>query len=390
MIKIGIRHNLIYLIMLIIFNFCRKVELIIMDKILYFNSSLLLTLLMFLGELISGFIIYKYEISFLPKKRDRYTSFMGIKLIEGNRDIKHPDSTHKIYILLFMASYFDFVEFIASTFYLGKIEYLSKTLEMRLSGFLTISSALFFYYVLKFPIFKHQIFSLFIIFVCLIVITVSEYFFQIFNQERNIKEFTIATVYIFLIHFFNSLLDSIEKYLLEFDFLNPFQALMIEGFYGTILTVIYSFIQNPFKEIIDYFKNNSVYKFIILLVLLLIYLLLSGGRNAYRVATNKIYSPMAKTLADYFLNPLLIVYYYIFEEDFKNGKNKNINIVYFIINTILSIIIDLSGCIYNEFFILYCCDLEYNTHRQVSFRAETKENITTENNDDNSDKSNDS
>ena len=99
---------------------------------------------------------------------------------------------------------------------------------------------------------------------------------------------------------------------------------------------------------------------------------------------------MAKALTDYFLNPLLIFYYYIFEEDFKNGKNKNINIVYFIINVILSVIIDFSGCIYNEFFILYCCDLEYNTHRQVSLRAESKENITTENNDDNSDKSNDS
>ena len=33
-------------------------------------------------------------------------------------------------------------------------------------------------------------------------------------------------------------------------------------------------------------------------------MLISGAKNLFRVVTNKIYSPMAKTLSDYFLNPV--------------------------------------------------------------------------------------
>ena len=170
MIKIGFRPNLIYLLMLIIFNFLRKIDSIVMDKVLEFDSSILFTLIMFLGEFITGFILYTYEIRFLSKKKNNI--FMGIKLIKGPSDISHPDSNFKIYLLLFMASFFDFIEFIMSTFYLPQFEGISQTLEMRLSSILIISSALFFYFLLKFPIFKHQMFSLLIIFICLIIIVI--------------------------------------------------------------------------------------------------------------------------------------------------------------------------------------------------------------------------
>ena len=63
MIKIGLRHNLIYLLMLIIFNFARKIDSIIMDQLLKFDSSLLLTLIMFLSEFITGCILFVYAIN---------------------------------------------------------------------------------------------------------------------------------------------------------------------------------------------------------------------------------------------------------------------------------------------------------------------------------------
>ena len=83
---------------------------------------------------------------------------------------------------------------------------------------------------------------------------------------------------------------------------------------------------------------------------LFLYFVLCGGRNAYRVITNKIYSPMAKSLTDYFLNPLIISYYFIFEDDFKCGKKQNP--FFFAINLSLSLIIVFCGCIYNEFIVL--------------------------------------
>ena len=387
MMKFALRHNLIYPLMLIIFNLFRKVDLIVLDRIIKFKFSLLITCLMFLGEFIVGLIIYIYQISFLPIKKKN--TFMGIKLIQGPADISHPDSNFKIYLLLFMASFFDFVEFMMSTFYLPQIIDISKTLEMRLSSLLTISSAFFFAFLLKFKIQKHQIFSLSIIFICLLIIIILEYVFQIFFQEKSLKEFGKIIGSIFLLHFFNSLLDSIEKYLLEYNYLNPFKTLMIEGLFGMIFSSIYSIIYNPFKEIKEYYVEKDTIYFIFLIILLALYIVLSGGRNAYRVATNKIYSPMTKTLTDYFLNPLYIIYYFIFEGDFEIGERTIIRYSFFITNLILSIIIVFCGCIYNEILILFCFNLEHETHRQVTIRAQTQTQEDFENVNNKNDKEND-
>ena len=57
-IKIGIRHNLIYPILYSIFTYIRNVDTILMDEINDFKGSLLLTLIMFFAEFISGLILY--------------------------------------------------------------------------------------------------------------------------------------------------------------------------------------------------------------------------------------------------------------------------------------------------------------------------------------------
>ena len=174
-------------------------------------------------------------------------------------------------------------------------------------------------------------------------------------------------------HFFDSLLDCVEKYLLEYDYLNQFKALMIEGIFGTIITSISAIIcfivdNNPFQEIIKYYGNEDTKNFILLLICLVLYFLLCGGRNAYRVTTNNIYSPMVKSLTDYTLNPLLIVYYFIFGNDFEVGGDKRT--IYFIFNLILSIIIVFCALINNELIILDCCGLDYETHLIIAKRGD--------------------
>ena len=379
MIKIGLRHNLIYLLMLIIFNFARKIDSIIMDQLLKFDSSLLLTLIMFLSEFITGCILFVYENSSFSRKQKNKTNntFMGIELIRETSSLLLPDSTFKIILLLFMASYFDFVNFMLSTFYLPKFKEISRTLEMRLSSIIIIFSAFFFIFLLKFPIFRHQFFSLSIIVICLIIIIILEFIFQVLIQEKSFGRFGLLLLLIFVMHFFDSLLDSIEKYLLEYDFLNPFKTLMMEGIFGTILTSIYSITENPFKEIKEYYNDKEKEKdnisFIFLIVCLFFYFFLSGGRNAYRVVTNKIYSPMTKSLTDYCLNPILIIFYFIYEGDFEANSKKQI--IFFIFNLILSIIIVFSSLVYNELLILVCYKLDYDTYQAVAKRAKTRESF---------------
>ena len=76
---------------------------------------------------------------------------------------------------------------------------------------------------------------------------ITEFIFQKINIFLSYGKFVGALFIIFLIHFFNSLLDSIEKYLFEYNnSFNPFITLMFEGFFGIILTLIYCSIENYF------------------------------------------------------------------------------------------------------------------------------------------------
>ena len=99
MIRIGLRKNLFYLLMLTIFNFLRNIDTIVMNQIIGLNGSLFLTFLMFLGEFVAGLIIYIRQIRFLRSRRS-INIFMGIKLIQASSEISISDNKLKIYFLI--------------------------------------------------------------------------------------------------------------------------------------------------------------------------------------------------------------------------------------------------------------------------------------------------
>ena len=167
---------------------------------------------MFLGEFFFGLILYLYQKRFLKHKITERITQPRFKLIKTKTKMKGNDSIIIIVFLVFISSYFDFIEFILSTNYIPYYFKSSGSLEMRLGGILTISSALFFYYLLKLDIFKHQFVSLLIIGICLIIIIICEFIFQDINIFLTYGDFFIKILLIFFVHFFNSLLDSIEKY----------------------------------------------------------------------------------------------------------------------------------------------------------------------------------
>ena len=364
-IKFAWRRNLIYPLQLLIWTFLRKVLTIILSKEFNFSKSVIFTLLMFLGEFFAGLILFLYQRSFLIQKEAQTTSKQI--LIYTQSEMKRPDSRIKILCLIFFAGYFDFIEFILSTNYIPKFIKSSGSLESRLGGILTISSALFFYYLLKFPIFRHQFFSLLIIGICLIIVVISEFIFQEINIFLTYGDFLLKILLIFFVHFFNSLLDSSEKYIVEYDFINYFEVLYLEGLFGFIITFAYSFSEGlDSKQLSKIYSENSGGQFALFIFLLIVYLILCGGRNAFRVVTNKLFSPMTKTLTDYVLNPIYLTINYIEGDFVSRGKQ---NIIYFLINLFMSIIITLCGSVYNEIVILFFCGLEKDTYTQVSERS---------------------
>ena len=365
MIKLGIRRNLIYPTMIIVFTLIRLIFSTIMSVKFTFQDCILLGLIMFLSEFLFGFLFLRGYVNFSINKKNKNNEvqFLENKLIRPeNKSI--PDNCFKIYLLIFFISFLDSIEFTLKTNYLPKFGNKFNSLEIRLRGIAIISSALLCLILLKFPFYKHQIISLLIIIICLITIIIIEYL-----NNSDLKVLTEVLLLIFFGHFFNSYKDVLEKYLLDYDDLNPFKTIMIEGVFGLIFTLFYCFIENPLIGLNEFYNNkninyNNKYKTIILIFFFILYFICSGGKNIYRVITNRLYSPITKSLADAILDPLLIIYSF-FDKNLYHDNSK------FIPNLILSSILVFCACIYNELFVIFCCNIEKDTYIIVSERAKT-------------------
>ena len=222
--------------------------------------------------------------------------------------MKCSDSTFKIITLLFFTAFFDFVEFIMATFYIPKFSVVSSTAEYRFGGFIIILSALLCHFNLRIKILKPQFFSLLIIGICLFIIILLEIIYR--GKGVSIGEFCFGHMAVLAYLFFVPFTGVIEKYLIEFDFLSPFLIIMIEAIFGFTLVSIYSSGKNPFKDLIILYEESSTKNFILLIFLLFLYFALSAGVNVYKILTIGLYSPMAKILAVYILNPFIYIQYF--------------------------------------------------------------------------------
>ena len=124
--------------------------------------------------------------------------------------------------------------------------------------------------------------------------------------------------------------------------------------------------------------------FTLFIFLLLFYTIFGALKNIYRMVTIMLFTPMNKHLADIIINPIYIIYSFSIGDDFINDGNPDY--FYFFSNIILLIIFDICGLIFNEFLILNCCSLEYDTYQSIFERASLELNNYSE--DDDTNKSN--
>ena len=394
-IHISIRRNLLYLVNLIIFYYLRKVDLIIINSKYNFNDSLIFTLLMFFGEFFAGLAIQLYQTFFINEENnsnifigDKINSSISIKSsfsknnkkkkrrlgIEFNfkkPKMKRADNILKIILLIFFSASFDFIEFAIATFYIPRFSIVSPTAEYRFGGIIIIIAALICRYAMKIKILKHQFYSLIIIGICLVIIITLEIIYR--GKGVSFGDFAFAHLLVLAYLIFVPFTDVIEKYLLEFNYMSPFIILMIESIFGFIFISIYSAGEDPFHDIKRIYKENSAGEFVLLLFLLFLYFAFSGGVNVYKILVNGLYSPMAKTLAVYILNPFLYLYYFIKGNDFVSNNERNY--FYFIVNMFIALIVSFFGCVFNEFLVLSFCGLDHETHYSVSKRASDLEII---------------
>ena len=362
MIKFAIRNNLYYPLMLALFYLLRSITDISLKEIFKFKSPYFLCILSFFSEFLFGGMTMWYNNS-NSESSSKVIKRMGIKLIQKKSIISRADSKIIIYILISFASYFDYISITYIIFFLpfiNKGENIALIKDVR--SLQICISALLCHFTIKPNMARHQILSLIIISFCSITLFSTE----IIKRRNEIIEKLIKIGFTLISCISRGFFDTTEKYLLDYNFIDPFLLLLLEGIICSCLMFSLIFIDNNCKKEFEDFLNISEKKYLLIGVLI-IYTIFSGMKNVFRIITNKLYSPMTRALAESILDPIITIYYFFFE--IKDDKYTQEFWISFIINFICSIIMALCSCIYNEFIILYYCGLEHETFFEIRNRS---------------------
>ena len=368
--KFGFRKNHFYPLMLLLFIFLRKALEQVFKRHPYGeNIDFLIPFLIFFSQGLIGSIIHLYYIKVYPKgsRTINYTPFKigDIKIIQ-NRSYLSNDSKKKIGFLIAFTSFFNFIGCIMRTDDVktpGKEVYDNKQLDSRIRSIQIILSAFLCYFALRLNMYNHQKVSLVIIsffWIALIVI-------EIYISE-DIENKIIAILICITSNLLRAYLDVAEKYLFDFDYINIIKMLIYEGFVSLLLYIAYFISYKPFQveaQILLTDMSTINGNFISFILLVIFYIIISGFRNAYRVTTNKYYSPMSRALFESTLDPFLFLYKSLMYD--KRDSYKGYWIYFPVVLFCLTVIAFFS-LVYNDFIILYCCGLERNTYSEITSR----------------------
>ena len=247
--------------------------------------------------------------------------------------------------------------------FIYKANNFSMTINQRYSNIQTITTSLLCTYALKFKIGKHQIFSNICMGILLVIQIILEVVYSIEYKDFFIT-FFVNILNLILVSF----IDTTEKYLGDANFSNFYGIIMGEGIFIFIMNSIYSIWKNPFAQIQQLYKDYNTGKFILLIILLLLFMILSAIVNLYKIHCNIFLSPVKRAFSDYLVNPFFIIYFFFFKNDFTNKEGQQ-SILFFVVNEIISLISLFLGFVYNEYIILLCFGLEHDTIYDIEKRA---------------------
>ena len=312
--------------------------------------------LFFFSQSLIGFIIYFYY----SKKRTKIKKHIGaMQLI--HKFYKKNDSKLKKFVLVVFASFFSFVgNTIPSNdvIKIWKKEETNSQLEVRVRSIQIIISSLACYYTIKIHFYKHQKFSMIFILIMELIIAPIIYI--------KIISLLICTVSCTC----RAFMDITEKYLFEYNYVNILIMLVHEGNMGILLYLIFFLFnktyQNQAKNLLKFLNDMQEYDwtFVSLIIFIFFYIIIIGLRNAYRVTTNKYYSPMSRTLIESSLDPFIFLYNFLSSNNERNLEFWS----YFGFILFCLTVIAFFSLVYNDFIVLYCCGLERNTYSEITRR----------------------
>lgn len=354
MIKFGWRDSLLYPSLFILFIFIRRIVKLILE-ILYpdIKLSYLMITFVFVFELIVASLLLwnqnrKNKSVVKPK-------FLGISLIKQESLLDRPDSNFKIIVLIIFSSYFSITGALSRRNVSSGNNNIYDEFHAKFRSIEIILSSIICYFTFKNKIYKHHRFTLIIIFICLIIVVA---FGVLLESNKSI--FFLNFFYTISSSFCRVFLDIVEKYLYDVDFLDIYKVMIFESIVDLIISFNYFWLEVPRREITTILTINDGLKLFYIIGFLMLYTFFSGIKNVYRRFTVKKFTPMTRALAESILDPIFIIIGYL-----TTTKKGQFDTIYFIITLICSLIMVFNSCVYNELFVLYCCDLEKNTHLAI-------------------------
>ena len=282
-----------------------------------------------------------------------------------NKSYEINDSKFKKISLIIFASFFNFVGSIIRSddaINFGEKEENNSQLEIRVRGIQIIISALLSYFTLRLTIYRHQKVSLVFIAIFLALLIAMELFIT-----TNIVNKILSLLICAMSCLSRSFLDITEKYLFDYDYVNILMMLIYEGIIGVFFYILFFLFNTSYqtqgKHILEEMSTFD-WRFITFILFIIVYIIISGLRNSYRVTTNKYYSPMSRALFESTLDPFLFLYNIL-----TSNNDKNLGFWFYFGFVFFSLtLIAFFSLVYNDFIILYCYGLEYNTYSEINRR----------------------
>ena len=226
-----------------------------------------------------------------------------------------------------------------------------KNIQIVFSGILSI-------FILKTRFETHQGVSIGIIMLGLFIV-------NILNTIELKNEYNILLGLGIIANFFlSSLLEVLEKFLMEAHFISPFKLKFFEGIVGLgicIIPAIIALVRIDYKKLKGEGTITSLSLFIVL------YFLSELGTNSLNILTNFYYSPTQRSLTDALSSFLWNTFSSIFILDKEHAKYFELQVIGIALGYPISFI---GALIYNELIIIHLCGMDKGTKKEMLRRSD--------------------
>ena len=226
-----------------------------------------------------------------------------------------------------------------------------KNIQIFFSGILSI-------FILKTRFETHQGVSIGIIMLGLFIVNILN------TTELNNLDNIFIGLGIIANFFLSSLLEVLEKFLMEAHFISPFKLKFFEGIVGLgicIIPAIIALVGINYKALKGEGTITSLSLFIVL------YFLSELGTNSLNILTNFYYSPTQRSLTDALSSFLWNTFSSIFILDKEHAKYFELQVIGIALGYPISFI---GALIYNELIIIHLCGMDKGTKKEMLRRSD--------------------